>query len=108
MSEHDEAGRAVTFPPLPPSPPPPQPAARNASTAVRPISAVSENLLLTLPPRSPIAVKSPHALGARAASRQVSRQRARICNPEPERQAEERRGSRSLGKDFRDLGLRHP
>src|SRR6266571_4429027 len=57
MSEHDEAGRAVAFPPpfLPP-PPPPQPAARSASTAVRPISAASNGLLLTLPPQSPIPV----------------------------------------------------
>src|SRR5947208_16775843 len=55
MSEHDEAGSAWTFPPLPP-PPPPQPAARSASTVVRPISAASNGLLLTLPPQSPIPV----------------------------------------------------
>src|SRR2546421_7131819 len=55
MSEHDEAGSAVAFPPLLP-PPPPQPAARSASTAVRPISAASNGLLLTLPPQSPIPV----------------------------------------------------
>src|SRR5580765_2807662 len=53
MSEHDEAGSAVAFPPLLLLPPPPQPAARSASTAVRPISAASNGLLLTLPPRSP-------------------------------------------------------
>src|ERR1700745_1822472 len=56
MSEHDEAGSAVAFPPLMLLPPPPQPAARSASTAVRPISAASNGLLLTLPPRSPIPV----------------------------------------------------
>src|SRR5436190_15233811 len=60
MSEHDEAGSACAFPPLLP-PPPPQPAARSASTAVRPISAASNGLLLTLPPRSPIPVATPHA-----------------------------------------------
>src|SRR6478735_2133802 len=53
MSEHDEAGSAVAFPPLLLPPPPPQPAARSASTAVKPISAASIGLLLTLPPRSP-------------------------------------------------------
>src|SRR6266511_3696539 len=52
MSEHDDAGSAVTFPPLPP-PPPPHPAARSARTAAEPISAASESLLLTLPPQSP-------------------------------------------------------
>src|SRR5215210_9272742 len=55
MSEHDEAGSAVAFPP-PLPPPPPQPAARSASTAVRPISTASNGLLLTLPPQSPIPV----------------------------------------------------
>src|SRR5919198_4852617 len=60
MSEHDEAGSAWTFPPLLP-PPPPQPAARSASTAVRPISAASNGLLLTLPPRSPKPSPTPHA-----------------------------------------------
>src|SRR3954468_8288863 len=54
MSEHDEAGNAWALPPPPPPPPPPQPAARSASTAVRPISAASNGLLLTLPPQSPI------------------------------------------------------
>src|SRR5919198_2726265 len=63
MSEHDEAGSAVAFPP-PPPPPPPQPAARSASTAVRPISAVSESFLLTLPPQSPSTGASPHAPGS--------------------------------------------
>src|SRR6266498_1952176 len=52
MSEHDDAGSAVTFPPLPP-PPPPHPAARSARTAAERISAASESLLLTLPPQSP-------------------------------------------------------
>src|SRR6266536_6143503 len=52
MSEHDDAGSAVTFPPLLP-PPPPHPAARSARTAAEPISAASESLLLTLPPQSP-------------------------------------------------------
>src|SRR5205809_7241186 len=52
MSEHDDDGSAVTFPPLPP-PPPPQPAARSAGAAVTPTSAASENLLDTLPPWSP-------------------------------------------------------
>src|SRR5712691_6276101 len=47
MSEHDEAGRAVAFPPPPPPPPPPQPAAMSASTPVRPISAASKGFLLT-------------------------------------------------------------
>src|SRR3954471_13178200 len=56
MSEHDEAGSACAFPPPLPPPPPPQPAARSASTAVRPISAASNGLLLTLPPQSPIPV----------------------------------------------------
>src|SRR4051812_31765787 len=50
MSEHDEAGNACAFPPSLPPPPPPHPAARSASTAVRPISAASNGLLLTLPP----------------------------------------------------------
>src|SRR3954471_21835945 len=54
MSEHDEAGSACAFPPLLLLPPPPQPAARSASTAVRPISAASNGLLLTLPPPSSI------------------------------------------------------
>src|SRR3954467_7416722 len=54
MSEHDEAGSAFASPPPPPPPPPPQPAARSASTAVRPISAARNGLLLTLPPQSPI------------------------------------------------------
>src|SRR5690242_20839774 len=53
MSEHDEAGSAVAFPLLL-LPPPPQPAATNASRAVRPISAASNGLLVTLPPPSPI------------------------------------------------------
>src|SRR5947207_15621780 len=53
MSEHDEEGSADTFPPLFP-PPPPQPAARSDSTAVTPTSVASQNLLLTLPPWSPI------------------------------------------------------
>src|SRR5262249_53736292 len=52
MSEHDEAGSAVTLPPLPP-PPPPQPAASRASAATAASNAASESLLLTLPPRSP-------------------------------------------------------
>src|SRR5919204_6452482 len=52
MSEHDDAGSAVTFPPLLP-PPPPQPAAKSARTAAKPISAANENLLLTLPPPLP-------------------------------------------------------
>src|SRR6476469_1401764 len=64
MSEHDEAGRAWAFPPLLPPPPPPQPAARSASTAVRPISAASNGLLLTLPPESPVRVPTPQALGS--------------------------------------------
>src|SRR3954447_22002610 len=54
MSEHDEAGSAFASPPPPPPPPPPQPAARSASTAVRPISAARNGLLLTLPPQSPV------------------------------------------------------
>src|SRR6266508_4386962 len=84
MSEHDEAGSAWTFPPLPPPPPPPQPAARSASTAVRPISAVSESLLLTLPPSVAHTGASPHAPG-RPAPRggQVSGQSGPYCNPEP-------------------------
>src|ERR1043166_4857631 len=61
MSEHDEAGSAWTFPPLLPPPPPPQPAARSASTAVRPISAATNGLLLTLPPQSPDTGPTPHA-----------------------------------------------
>src|SRR4051812_27805750 len=68
MSEHDEAGSACAFPPLLLLPPPPQPAARSASTAVRPISAASNGLLLTLPPRSPI--PGAFAAGARARRRE--------------------------------------
>src|SRR5512133_1506384 len=60
MSEHDEAGSAWASPPLLP-PPPPQPAARSASTAVRPISAATNGLLLTLPPQSPDTGPTPHA-----------------------------------------------
>src|SRR5690242_14554235 len=66
MSEHDDAGSAVTFPPLPP-PPPPQPAASTASAAAKPNSTASEILLLTLPPRSPIPVhREPADAGPRA------------------------------------------
>src|SRR4051794_16138818 len=54
MSEQEDAGSALTFPPFPPPPPPPQPAARRASTAANPSSAATEILLLTLPPQSPI------------------------------------------------------
>src|SRR3954470_9450769 len=61
MSEHDEAGSAWAFPPPLPPPPPPQPAARSASTAVRPISAASNGLLLTLPPS--VANTGHHAAG---------------------------------------------
>src|SRR6266508_4706936 len=84
MSEHDEAGRALAFPPFLPPPPPPQPAARSASTAVRPISAVSESLLLTLPPSVAHTGASPHA-PARPAPRggQVSGQSGPYCNSEP-------------------------
>src|SRR6266516_1079742 len=64
MSEQDEAGRAVTFPPLLP-PPPPQPAARSASTAVRPISTASNGLLLTIPPQSPVPGYAARARGPR-------------------------------------------
>src|SRR3954449_4070713 len=53
MSEHEDDGSALTFPPLlEPPPPPPQPAARSASAAVIAISAASENFLFTLPPWS--------------------------------------------------------
>src|SRR5919107_2041010 len=61
MSEHEDAGSAWAFPPLSPPPPPPQPAARSASTAVRPISAASNGLLLTLPPS--VANTGHHAAG---------------------------------------------
>src|SRR5947208_9020362 len=55
MSEQEDDGSALTFPPLPdPPPPPPHPAARSASAAVLAISAASENLLFTLPPWSPV------------------------------------------------------
>src|SRR5712691_9592312 len=82
MSEHDEDGSAVTplllFPP-----PPPQPAARSASAAVTPTSVASQNLLLTLPPWSPI---PPMPRPQRPLTRrggQVSGQRGRDFNPEP-------------------------
>src|SRR6266511_3971225 len=65
MLEHDDAGKAVTFPPPlvvspPPSlfPPPPQPAAANASAAKRPTSATAFKPCLTLPPPSPFAPSS--------------------------------------------------
>src|SRR6266498_1318191 len=74
MSEHDEAGRAVAFPPFLPPPPPPQPAARSASTAVRPISAASNGLLLTLPPQSPIPV--PRRTRQRGPAPRVAKYRA--------------------------------
>src|SRR5215210_9305448 len=62
MLEHDEAGSAVTFPPLddPFVSPldslslPPQPAAANASAAKTPTSANALKLVLTLPPPSPV------------------------------------------------------
>src|SRR6266542_877068 len=61
MSEHDEAGRAVTPPPpcvavvVPPPPffpPPPHPAATSARAPMRPTSAAMESRFLTLPPLS--------------------------------------------------------
>src|SRR6266542_5088912 len=77
MSAHDEAGSAWTCPPFPPPPPPPQPAARSASTAVRPISAVSESFLLTLPPQSPIPVlRRTCRRGPHRESRSIANRRA--------------------------------
>src|SRR2546423_11552597 len=83
MSEHDEEGSAETFPPLLFPPPPPQPAARSASTAVTPTSVASQNLLLTLPPWSPIPPCLDRSADWARRGGQVSRQRRRDFNLHP-------------------------